>query len=62
TPRSTVDEGAEAVMHLVDGSDVGTGRYYDGLEPARAHEQAYDEEVRARLETLSDALTGLPAN
>lgn len=59
-PRSTVAEGAEAVLHLIDADDVGSGRYYRGTSPARAHPQAYDEDVRARLETLSRKLSGLP--
>ena len=60
-PRSTVAEGARAVIHLVDGDDVGSGRYFHRMEPARAPEpQAYDEEVRARLDSLSRALVGLP--
>jgi NAD(P)-dependent dehydrogenase (short-subunit alcohol dehydrogenase family) len=57
-PRSTVEEGADAVMQLVTG-DVGTGRYFNGLEQARAHHQAYDEAARARLRRLSRELVGL---
>ncbi len=61
TPRSTVDEGADAVMHLIDGHDVGSGEYYDGLERSRAAAQAYDADVRARLWAVSEELTGLEA-
>ncbi|MFP3947874.1 MAG: SDR family NAD(P)-dependent oxidoreductase [Longimicrobiales bacterium] len=57
-PRSTVDEGAEAVLQLVN-DDVGSGRYFNGLNPTRAHDQAYDEEARDRLWELSEELTGL---
>jgi NAD(P)-dependent dehydrogenase (short-subunit alcohol dehydrogenase family) len=57
-PRATVDEGADAVMQLVTSPDVGTGGYFNGLRAARAHEQAYDEQARARLRRLSAALTG----
>jgi len=57
-PRSTVDEGANAVMHLVM-DDVGTGGYFNGLRPARANAQAYDEEARRRLRELSEELTGI---
>lgn len=59
TPRSTVDEGARALMQLITGDDVGTGTYYDVMTPTRAHAQAYDAHARARLRQLSDQLTGL---
>ncbi len=58
--QSSIDEGADAVMQLVAGSGVESGRYYEGLEPARAHRQAYDAAARERLRTLSYELTGLP--
>lgn len=58
-PRSSVEEGAEAVMQLVTAPDIEGGQYFDGMEPARANEQAYDEEARERLRTLSRALTGI---
>lgn len=59
-PRSTVAEGARAVLHLIDGEDVGTGNYYHRMERARAPEdQAYDGEARARLDSLSRELVGL---
>jgi hypothetical protein len=38
--------------------EPGTGRYFNGLQPARANDQAYDEEARARLMALSRELTG----
>jgi NAD(P)-dependent dehydrogenase (short-subunit alcohol dehydrogenase family) len=40
-PRSSVHEGADAVMHLITGSDVGHGQFFNGLKVARAHPQAY---------------------
>lgn len=58
-PRSTVDEGAEAVLRLVTEPAVESGRYYEGSRPARAHRQAYDPEARRRLRALSRELTGL---
>lgn len=60
-PLSTVEEGAEAVMQLAVSPDVAgkTGVYFNQLNEARAHEQAYDENVRARLWELSLELTGL---
>ncbi|MFW5951353.1 MAG: SDR family NAD(P)-dependent oxidoreductase [Gemmatimonadota bacterium] len=56
-PRSSVDEGADAVMRLVT-DDVESGEYFDGQVAARAHEQAYDEEARGRLRRVSEELTG----
>ena len=57
-PRSTVEEGAAAVLRAVTSAGVESGAYYRGLERARAHDQAYDEEARARLRRLSERLTG----
>jgi NAD(P)-dependent dehydrogenase (short-subunit alcohol dehydrogenase family) len=57
-PRSTIDEGADAVMQLVVG-DIEGGQFFRGLEPARAHAQAYDPESRERLRRLSQELTGI---
>jgi hypothetical protein len=54
-----VDQGARALIRLVTDPDAGTGRYYNVMEPARAHAQAYDPEARAALRALSDRLTGL---
>lgn len=58
-PRSTVDEGADAVMQLAASPELEgrTGLYFNGLEEARANAQAYDEEARARLRALSVELT-----
>ena len=57
-PRSSVEDGLEAVMHLIVSEDVGSGRYFDGLRPSRAHGQAYDGESRMRLRRLSEELVG----
>jgi NAD(P)-dependent dehydrogenase (short-subunit alcohol dehydrogenase family) len=56
--RSSVDEGTEAVMNLIVSDQVENGRYYNGLQPARAHEQAYDTSVRDRLRRVAEELTG----
>jgi len=56
-PRATVDEGADAVMHLIT-DDVGSGGYFSGMRQARANAQAYDEGARERLRSLSEELTG----
>ena len=60
---STVEEGGKAILHLAAAPDVQgmTGGYYDGLRPARAHQSAYDPDIRARLRQLSCELAGLPA-
>jgi NAD(P)-dependent dehydrogenase (short-subunit alcohol dehydrogenase family) len=57
--RSTVAEGVEATAALVERDDV-TGRYYDGLRPARADRVAYDRGARRRLWDVSAELTGPP--
>jgi NAD(P)-dependent dehydrogenase (short-subunit alcohol dehydrogenase family) len=58
TPRTTVDEGADAVMQLVTAPDLESGQFFNGLRPGRANAQAYDPEARARLRALSRELTG----
>lgn len=55
-PISSVAEGADATMRLITAPDLPSGRYYNGLREARAHEQAYDPDARARLRELSDSL------
>jgi NAD(P)-dependent dehydrogenase (short-subunit alcohol dehydrogenase family) len=57
--RTTVDEGAEALMRLITAPGVETGQYFNGVTAARANAQAYDTEARARLRELSRKLTGL---
>jgi NAD(P)-dependent dehydrogenase (short-subunit alcohol dehydrogenase family) len=60
-PMSSVDEGADAILQLVDSPDLSgkTGRYYDGMHASRANDQAYDANARARLRALSFQLVGL---
>jgi|SRR5215211_1126226 len=58
--RSTIDEGAEAVLQVLDDRG-GSGRYFEGEGEARARPQAYDPEPRARLWRLSEELTGASA-
>lgn len=59
TPISTVDEGADAIIHAMESTDSGV--YYNGLQPARANAQAYDVAARDRLRELSYELTGATA-
>jgi NAD(P)-dependent dehydrogenase (short-subunit alcohol dehydrogenase family) len=57
-PQSTVEEGTAVVMHVVTADGFESGQFFFELTPARAHEQAYDTNARARLKALSDSLTG----
>jgi NAD(P)-dependent dehydrogenase (short-subunit alcohol dehydrogenase family) len=61
-PISTVEEGGEAILHLVSGDDVAgkSGLFFNGLREAKANPQAYDAAARQRLRALSLELTGLP--
>jgi NAD(P)-dependent dehydrogenase (short-subunit alcohol dehydrogenase family) len=63
TPVSTVEQGGEAILHLVSGDDVAgkSGLFFNGLNEARANPQAYDAAARQRLRALSLELTGLAA-
>jgi hypothetical protein len=63
TPISTVEQGGEAILHLVSGDDVAckSGLFFNGLREAQANPQAYDETARNRLRVLSLELTGLTA-
>jgi len=58
-PRSSVEQGRDAVMRAITSSDVRSGQYYRGLQVSRANSQAYDETARARLMRLSRELTGI---
>ncbi len=60
TPRATVEEGTEAVLNLITSPNVQSGQYFNGLNPARANAQAYDEEARRKLREVSRELTGAP--
>ena len=63
TPISTVEQGGDAILHLVTGDDVAgkTGLFFNGMNEARANPQAYDVAARQRLRALSLELTGLAA-
>ncbi|MFF7757481.1 SDR family NAD(P)-dependent oxidoreductase [Streptomyces griseorubiginosus] len=54
-PWSTVADGAPGVLTLAT-EDLGSGGYFDGTSPARAHEATYDREVQKRLEALTNHL------
>ena len=57
---STVEEGAEATVRLAVSPELEgvTGRYFDGTREGRAEPQAYDEEARKWLWSLSEELSG----
>ena len=57
--RSSVEDGADSAMQLIDGEGLGSGRYFDELSPAEADAQAYDGEAQRRLRALSIRLTGV---
>jgi NAD(P)-dependent dehydrogenase (short-subunit alcohol dehydrogenase family) len=54
-PISTVEQGGEAILHLVSGDDVAgkSGLFFNGLSEAKANPQAYDAAARQRLRALS---------
>ncbi|MFF7945334.1 SDR family NAD(P)-dependent oxidoreductase [Streptomyces griseorubiginosus] len=54
-PWSTVADGAPGVLALAT-QDVGSGGYFDGTSPARAHEGTYDREVQKGLSLITDQL------
>jgi NAD(P)-dependent dehydrogenase (short-subunit alcohol dehydrogenase family) len=56
-PRATIGEGADGVIQLIV-DDVEGGQFFNQLEPAQAHDQAYDMESRSMLRELSRELTG----
>src|SRR6266404_3442246 len=63
TPMSTVEQGGNAILHLVTGDDVESksGLFFNGMNEAEANPQAYDAIARKRLRELSLELTGLSA-
>ncbi len=63
-PRSSVEEGLEAVLNLVRSPGLRNGQYFRGLEPVDPNAQAFDREARERLRLLSRELTGVrnPSN
>ncbi|MEV0977520.1 SDR family NAD(P)-dependent oxidoreductase [Streptomyces sp. NPDC049915] len=60
SPWNSVADGAPGVLALATGDlesgAAGTGGYFDGTRPARAHEAAYDPRVRERLAAVTEQL------
>ena len=59
TPRSTVAEGAAAVMHVI-ATAAPSGSFFVGQKLGTPHRQAADAEARRQLREISRKLTGLP--
>ena len=59
-PRSSVEDGVEAVLRLVADPDLDgvSGRFFDGTRESAAHGQAYDAAARRRLWEESERLIG----
>ena len=56
-PASTVQEGADATVRLAAELDLDVqGRYFNGLQEARADAMAYDADARKRLWDVSEQL------
>jgi NAD(P)-dependent dehydrogenase (short-subunit alcohol dehydrogenase family) len=58
TPWTPVADGVAPVLNLAIGATGAecTGEYFDGTHRAQAHPGVYDEDVRARLRAVTDAL------
>lgn len=61
SPISTIEEGVQATARLVTDHELDqvSGQFFNGLNQARADEQAYDPDARRKLRELSDRLTGV---
>jgi NAD(P)-dependent dehydrogenase (short-subunit alcohol dehydrogenase family) len=60
TPLDSLETGVRATMRLVAGPELEgvSGRYFNRLDEAQAHAQAYDPEARSRLREVSERLVG----
>jgi NAD(P)-dependent dehydrogenase (short-subunit alcohol dehydrogenase family) len=60
-PRSTVEEGANALVHLATAPELKgrSGLFFNGKREMKANAQAYDAAARAKLKALSDKLVKL---
>ncbi|MGE0360039.1 MAG: SDR family NAD(P)-dependent oxidoreductase [Vicinamibacterales bacterium] len=58
TPRSTVEEGAAAVLNAI-ATSAPSGSYFVGQKAGTPHRQAADADARRQLRELSRKLTGL---
>lgn len=60
-PRTSVDEGRDAVMSLITAPTLEAGAFYVGARRGTPHAQAGDAAARAKLIALSAEQTGVPA-
>ena len=60
SPTQTPPSGIQLTSNstAITSPDIGSGGYFNRLQPARANAQAYDEEARSKLRRLSEELTG----
>ncbi len=63
SPVDSLEVGVEATTRLVVAPELDrvSGCYFNRLDEARAHAQAYDPEARRQLRELSERLAGEPA-
>jgi NAD(P)-dependent dehydrogenase (short-subunit alcohol dehydrogenase family) len=61
TPQTPVSRGVESVYRVITGEGLEGGTYFHELEPAPAHDQAYDEDARRRLREASERFVGREA-
>ncbi len=59
-PRSTVQEGLDAVMQLIGSPSLQAGAFYNGPRLSTTHAQVSDAVARAQLRALSARLTKVP--
>ena len=59
-PQSSVDEGAAAVLNLVNSPAIGTGGFFNGQRRASPQPQANDDRARRQLREISERLTSAP--
>lgn len=59
--KSTTQQGADALLRLITAPELAsvTGRYFDGLQEARANDQAYDAAARQQLLHTSQRLCNI---
>ncbi|CAL9278608.1 SDR family NAD(P)-dependent oxidoreductase [Streptomyces sp. SudanB91_2054] len=63
-PRSTLDQGAEAVLRLIHGTggaDTQPGHYYNGLRPESPHPDVLRPDRRERLRRVTEELLAAEA-
>jgi NAD(P)-dependent dehydrogenase (short-subunit alcohol dehydrogenase family) len=58
TPLSTVAEGGEALISLIDAPQELTGRFFQGTTESMAHPEAYEPDVRRRLREVTERALG----